>query len=142
MSQWLQQTVVLPAVSPGYHLVTDHIERELEQLHTFRVGLAHLFMQHTSAGLSLNENADPTVRQDFAGYFRQAVPEGAPYFKHTLEGADDMPAHLKSSILGCSLTLPVKDGRFHLGTWQGIYLCEFRRRAGRRKVVVTLHGQQ
>lgn len=138
---WHQTTFGLPAVPRGFHLVTREVESRVPELRRMRVGLAHLFIHHTSAGLTLNENADPTVRGDFERYFNAAVPEDAPYFAHTLEGSDDMPAHLKASLLGPSLTIPVADGRLKLGTWQGIYLCEHRNHGGQRTLTVTLHGE-
>ena len=122
----------------GFHLVTREIVGALPELGEVGVGLLHLLIQHTSASLALNENASPDVRRDFEAYFNAAVPEDAPYWTHTLEGADDMPAHIKASLLGPSLTLPVSRGRLALGTWQGIYLCEHRNRGGSRSVVATL----
>jgi len=121
--------------------VTDEILAQLPELRGLRVGLAHLFIQHTSASLTVNENADPSVRSDMEAHFNRQVPDGAPYFTHTLEGGDDMPAHLKATMIGAGLTIPVADGRLALGTWQGIYLCEHRDRGGSRRVVVTLHGE-
>lgn len=121
--------------------MTDEILAQLPELRGLRVGLAHLFIQHTSASLTVNENADPSVRSDMEAHFNRQVPDGAPYFTHTLEGADDMPAHLKATTIGAGLTIPVADGRLALGTWQGIYLCEHRDRGGSRRVVVTLHGE-
>ena len=138
---WAQREVTLKARARGFHLVTDEMEAALPELRSLRVGLAHLFIRHTSASLTLNENASPDVRRDFESYFDAAVPEDAPYWTHTLEGADDMPAHIKASVLGPALTLPVSEGRFALGTWQGVYLCEHRDRGGRRSVVVTLFGE-
>lgn len=138
---WIQKTLVLTARPRGFHLVTDEILRQLPELGALGVGLMHVFIQHTSASLTLNENADPTVRGDFERYFNRAVPEDEPYYQHTCEGSDDLPAHLKSSILGAGLCIPVGEGRLHLGTWQGIYLCEHRDQGGPRRVVVTLHGE-
>jgi secondary thiamine-phosphate synthase enzyme len=139
---WTQREVTLRPRSRGFHLVTDEIESALPELRSLRVGLAHLFIRHTSASLTLNENASPDVRRDFERWFDEAVPEGAPYWEHTLEGPDDMPAHIKASLLGPSLTLPVSRGRFALGTWQGVYLCEHRDHGGERSLVVTLHGDE
>jgi secondary thiamine-phosphate synthase enzyme len=139
---WTQREVTLRPRSRGFHLVTDEIESALPELRSLRVGLAHLFIRHTSASLTLNENASPDVRRDFERWFDEAVPEGAPYWEHTLEGPDDMPAHIKASLLGPSLTLPVSRGRFALGTWQGVYLCEHRDHGGPRSLVVTLHGEE
>ncbi|MCZ7671855.1 MAG: secondary thiamine-phosphate synthase enzyme YjbQ [Chloroflexi bacterium] len=137
---WFQKTVTLPAKRRGFHLVTSEIVAQLPEIEQYRVGLAHIFMQHTSASLTLNENADPTVRQDFESHFNIMVPENAPYYRHTYEGPDDMPAHIKAALLGHSLTIPISEGRLALGTWQGIYLCEHRDRARGRRLVVTLTG--
>lgn len=139
---WFQIEIVLSPKSRGFHLVTSEILRHLPSLREFKVGMAHIFIKHTSASLTLNENADPTVRQDFESYFGRMVPENAPYFIHTYEGPDDMPAHIKASLLGSSVTIPISDGRFNLGTWQGIYLCEHRDRARGRRLVVTLWGEK
>jgi secondary thiamine-phosphate synthase enzyme len=138
---WVQREITLQERARGFHLVTSELERELPELHELAVGLAHVFMQHTSASLTLNENASPDVRRDFAAWFDRAVPDGADYFRHTLEGPDDMPAHIKASLTGAALLLPVRDGRLALGTWQGIYLCEHRDRGGPRRVTVTLWGE-
>ena len=138
---WLQRTVRLHAHSRGFHLVTDEVRAALPELGEVSIGLLHLLIQHTSASLALNEDASPDVRQDFESWFDQAVPEGAPYWTHTLEGEDDMPAHVKAALLGPSLTLPVQEGRLALGTWQGIYLCEHRDHGGQRSLVVTLQGE-
>lgn len=138
---WLQKTITLSPKTRGFHLVTQEILAQLPELSQFSVGLAHIFIQHTSASLALNENADPTVRQDMERHFNEMVPENAPYYIHTYEGPDDMPAHIKAVLLGASLTLPVRNGRFHLGTWQGIYLCEHRNYGGQRRLVVTVHGE-
>ncbi|MFZ5604630.1 MAG: secondary thiamine-phosphate synthase enzyme YjbQ [Pseudomonadota bacterium] len=139
---WFQQSIQLQPRRRGFHLVTREILPQIErELRTLRIGLAHFFLQHTSASLTINENADPDVRVDFESYFNRLAPENAPYFTHTLEGADDMPAHLKSSLLGCSLTLPIQGGALALGTWQGIYLCEHRNEGGSRRLLVTLQGE-
>jgi secondary thiamine-phosphate synthase enzyme len=138
---WIQREIELDARPRGFHLVTREIVSELPEIGEVAVGLLHLLIQHTSASLALNENASPDVRRDFESYFNVAVPEDAAYWTHTLEGADDMPAHIKASLLGPSLTLPVAHGRLALGTWQGIYLCEHRDRGGSRSVVATLFGQ-
>jgi secondary thiamine-phosphate synthase enzyme len=137
---WIQQQVTLRPRPRGFHLVTDEITDGVPELASLEVGMALVFMQHTSASLTLNENASPDVRRDFAAWFDRAVPDGADYFVHTLEGPDDMPAHIKSSLTGASLVLPVRDGRLALGTWQGIYLCEHRDRGGPRSVLVTACG--
>jgi secondary thiamine-phosphate synthase enzyme len=138
---WIQRQLRLPPVPRGFHLVTREVLDALPELRELRVGLLHLHILHTSASLSLNENADPSVRRDFEAWFDQAVPERAPYWTHTAEGDDDMPAHIKASLLGPSLTLPIADGRLALGTWQGIYLCEHRDRGGARRLIATLHGE-
>lgn len=137
---WWQETITLKARSRGLHLVTDEVLAGIP-LQGRKVGLLHLFLQHTSAALTLNENADPDVRGDMERWLNQAVPENAPYYEHTLEGPDDMPAHVKSSLLGASLILPVRDGRLALGSWQGIWLCEFRHQGGSRRLLATLQGE-
>jgi secondary thiamine-phosphate synthase enzyme len=133
-----QKTISMPPFSRGFHLITRYIEQELPELP--EAGLVNILLQHTSAAITLNENADPTVRDDFESFISRMVPENQPYFLHTLEGADDMPAHIKSSLFGASLTIPVTGGRLNLGTWQGIYLCEFRNHGGRRRLVLTLYS--
>lgn len=138
---WVQREIRLPAKERGFHLVTREVTDALPELGEISVGLLHLLIQHTSASLALNENASPEVRRDFESWFSQAVPEGAPYWTHTLEGDDDMPAHIKAALLGPSLTLPIGEGRLALGTWQGIYLCEHRDHGGSRTVVATAWGQ-
>jgi secondary thiamine-phosphate synthase enzyme len=138
---WAQREVVLAARPRGFHLVTGEVAGALPELRELRVGLAHLFITHTSASLALNENASPDVRRDFETWFSDAVPDGWPPFSHTLEGPDDMPAHVKAALLGPSLTLPVTEGRLALGTWQGVYLCEHRDRGGPRRLVATLWGE-
>lgn len=124
----------------GFHVITREILREMPELAEIKVGLAHIFIMHTSASLTLNENASPDVLIDMEAYFNRAVPENAPYFLHTMEGPDDMPAHIKAAMLGNSLTIPIANGRLRLGTWQGVYLCEHRNRGGARRLVVTLQG--
>lgn len=136
-----QKEIVLQPRSRGFHLVTREIVRQLPELQSIQRGICHIFIQHTSASLTLNENADPTVRKDFETFFRKAVPDGAPYFEHDLEGDDDMPAHLKGSILGSSVTIPIRNGQLWLGTWQGIYLGEHRDYGGERTLVVTIIGE-
>lgn len=135
-----QTEIQLRPRTRGFHLITDDIEAALSQLGPVQMGMLHVFIRHTSASLTVNENADPTVRQDFESHFNEMVPENAPYYRHTFEGPDDMPAHLKSSILGCSLTLPVTKGQLNLGTWQGVYLCEHRDQGSPRTLVLTLQG--
>jgi secondary thiamine-phosphate synthase enzyme len=138
---WIQRPIRLQARPRGFHLVTDEVLEAVPELAELSVGLLHLLIQHTSASLALNENAAPEVRQDFEAWFDRAVPEGASYWTHTLEGPDDMPAHVKAALLGPSLTIPVAGGRPVLGTWQGIYLCEHRDRGGSRTVVATAWGE-
>ncbi|HYQ79075.1 MAG TPA: secondary thiamine-phosphate synthase enzyme YjbQ [Solirubrobacterales bacterium] len=138
---WLQRTIRLAARPRGFHLVGDEVLGALPELGEMRVGLLHLLIQHTSASLALNEDASPEVRRDFESWFDRAVPEGAAYWTHTLEGDDDMPAHVKAALLGPSLTLPVRDGSLALGTWQGIYLCEHRDEGGPRSLVATVWGE-
>lgn len=135
-----QKEIVLPHFPRGFHLITNHIIDALPELDNVDVGLLHVFIKHTSASLTINENADPTVREDFESHFSQMVPENAPYYKHTFEGPDDMPAHIKSSLLGSAITLPVTEGSLNVGTWQGIYLCEHRDFGGTRRLVLTLMG--
>lgn len=137
---WHQETLRLPPFTRGFHLITHHVIKALP-LERVEVGLLHVFIQHTSASLCLNENADPTVRGDFERHFNTVIPENAPYYEHTYEGPDDMPAHLKAAVLGSALTLPVRQGRLALGTWQGIYLGEHRNTGGSRQLVLTLQGQ-
>lgn len=138
---WFQREITLAARPRGFHLVTNEIVAAVPEIGRFAVGLAHIFICHTSAALALNENADPTVRADMEAYFNRLAPEDAPYYQHTVEGPDDMPAHLKAVLLGSSLTIPISGGRLALGTWQGIYLCEHRDDGGPRRIVVTLSGQ-
>lgn len=138
---WLQKRIQLAAKPRGFHLVTREICGLLPDLDRIEVGLAHFFLQHTSASLAINENADADVRRDLESYFSRAVAENEPYYRHTLEGPDDMPAHIKTVILGSSLTIPISDGQLALGIWQGIYLCEHRNHADSRSIIVTLHGE-
>lgn len=137
---FFQKTLVLRPFPRGFHLITDVLEREFPELRTIQKGLLQVFIQHTSASLTINEDADPTVRVDFESHFNRMVPENAPYYRHNDEGPDDMPAHLKASLLGSSVTAPITDGRLNVGTWQGIYLCEHRDRATARKLVLTAYG--
>ena len=138
---WYQKEFQLKPRSRGFHLVTTEILNQIPELKDVDIGLLHIFIKHTSASLSINENADPTVRQDFEAYFNHAVPENEPYYKHMDEGSDDLPAHIKASILGNSLSIPVSGGRLNMGIWQGIYLCEHRNHGGSRTIVVTLTGE-
>lgn len=138
---WLQRRLRLDPRARGFHLVTGAIVAELPELAELAAGILHLHLLHTSASLTLNENASPDVRRDFGSWFDAAVPEDAPYWTHTLEGADDMPAHIKASLLGCTLRLPVADGALALGSWQGIYLGEHRDNGGGRSLIATINGQ-
>lgn len=138
---WIQRQLTLHPRPRGFHLVTREVLEALPELGELRVGMLHLLIAHTSASLALNENASPDVRRDFETWFDEAVPEGASYWTHTLEGGDDMPAHVKAALLGSSLMLPIRDGRPALGTWQGVYLCEHRDRGGSRTVVATAWGE-
>lgn len=138
---WLQKEIKLKPKNRGFHLITDEILRQLPELAEINVGLINIFIQHTSASLTINENADLTVRTDFESFFNRSVPENEPYYQHTLEGSDDLPAHLKSSILGSNLTIPVTRGRLNLGTWQGVYLCEHRNSGGSRTLIITIQGE-
>ena len=132
----IQQEISLPAFPRGYHLITDQI---LGQIQLPDQGLLHIFIKHTSAAITINENADPSVRVDFESIFNKLVPENMPFLTHTFEGPDDMPAHIKAALIGSSITIPITNGRANLGTWQGIYLCEFRNQAGNRKLVATVY---
>jgi secondary thiamine-phosphate synthase enzyme len=138
---WIQNEIRLSPRPRGFHLITEEVVTGVPDLRSLRVGIALVFMQHTSASLTLNENASPDVRRDFTAWFDRAVPDGAEYFTHTLEGDDDMPAHIKASLTGAALTIPVRDGRLALGTWQGIYLCEHRDHGGERRLIVTAFGE-
>jgi secondary thiamine-phosphate synthase enzyme len=138
---WTSRDLQLAPRSRGFHLITREVVEAVPELGRLAVGLLHVHIRHTSASLTLNENASPDVRADFESWFGRAVPEDAPYWRHTLEGPDDMPAHIKASLLGPSLTLPVRDARLALGTWQGIYLCEHRDHGGPRSLVLTLTGE-
>lgn len=138
---WIQKKINMQAQCRGFHLVTDEVVRDIPELKQIKLGLLHLFIQHTSASLAINENADPDVRRDMESYFNQAIPENEPYFLHVLEGSDDMPAHLKSVVLGGELTIPIADGRLQMGIWQGIYLCEHRTNAGSRCIIATINGE-
>ena len=138
---WIQKQIRLSPRPRGFHLITHEIVEQVPELRQFVVGLAHIFIQHTSASLTINENADPTVRADFESHFNVLVPEDAPYYRHTYEGPDDMTSHIKASILGSSVTVPISAGRLALGTWQGIYLCEHRDHGGSRRLVVTIQGE-
>ncbi|MFV1940569.1 secondary thiamine-phosphate synthase enzyme YjbQ [Pseudomonas luteola] len=137
---WHQRQITLRARSRGFHLITDEVELALPELKSCQIGLLNLWLQHTSASLTINENADSAVRRDFERFFNQLVPQNVPGYEHDYEGPDDLPAHFKSSLLGCSLTIPVQAGRLALGTWQGIYLGEHRDHGGARRIMATLQG--
>lgn len=137
----IQKELALPAFSRGFHIITREVIAELKELESIRIGILHVFIKHTSASLTINENADPTVRIDMENSFNKLAPENAPHYRHTMEGPDDMPAHIKSSLLGSSVSIPITKGQLNLGTWQGIYLCEHRDYGGRRSLVLTVTGQ-
>ena len=139
---WIQKEINLSPKSRGFHIITREITRQLPELSEFSVGIAHIFICHTSASLTINENVSPDVRRDFESHFNEMVPENEPYYQHTLEGSDDMLAHIKSLILGSNLTVPISKGRINMGTWQGIYLCEHRDQGGPRKLIATIHGEK
>jgi secondary thiamine-phosphate synthase enzyme len=139
--KFFQQTITLAQRKRGFHLITDEVIKAVPELQELNTGICHVFIQHTSASLTINENADPTVRKDFEMFFNKAVKENDPDYQHNYEGADDMPAHLKASLLGASVTIPVSNGALALGTWQGIYLCEHRNNGDRRTIVVTVWGE-
>ncbi|MEO9275722.1 secondary thiamine-phosphate synthase enzyme YjbQ [Marinomonas sp. 5E14-1] len=138
---WQQVELQLPAMRRGFHLITGQIEKALDDMKPVSIGLLHIQLLHTSASLTINENADPSVRRDMERHFAYMVPEDQPYYEHVYEGSDDMPAHIKASMLGSSLTIPIKNGGLHLGTWQGIYLGEHRDYGGARCMVLTLQGE-
>ena len=137
---WIQKKISLTPRSRGFHIITDNILENIPELKDFKAGILQLFIKHTSASLTINENADPTVRIDFESHFNILAPENKNYYKHTCEGPDDMPAHLKSSILGSSVSIPITDGKLNLGVWQGIYLCEHRDHGTGRKLIATIQG--
>lgn len=138
---WIQKEITLSPHLRGFHLITNDILRECSEIKEIEIGTMQVFIKHTSASLTINEDADPTVRDDFESHFNQMIPENASYYRHTFEGSDDMPAHLKSAILGSSVNIPITNGKLNLGTWQGIYLCEHRNRGGQRKLIVTIQGE-
>jgi secondary thiamine-phosphate synthase enzyme len=138
---WLQKQLLLKPRSRGFHIIDSEILSQLPEISDYQIGLLHLFIQHTSASLTINENADPTVRMDMESHFNKFVPERQPYYRHDYEGDDDMPAHIKTSTLGCELTIPISQGRLQLGTWQGIYLGEHRDHGGARRIIATLQEQ-
>lgn len=138
---WIQKEIKLKSRARGFHLITDEILSQLTELSEVSVGILNIFIKHTSASLTINENADPTVRQDFESYFNKFVPEDEPYYRHLDEGSDDLPSHIKSSILGSNHSIPITNGRLNMGTWQGIYLCEHRNHGGSRTIVLTINGE-
>ena len=138
---WIQKEIYLKSRARGFHLITEDIVNNLPEMHQIQIGMMNVFIQHTSASLTINENADPSVRYDFESYFNRSVPENEPYYRHVDEGSDDLPAHIKSSILGSSLNIPITNGRLSMGVWQGIYLCEHRNRSSGRRIIVTINGE-
>jgi secondary thiamine-phosphate synthase enzyme len=138
---WIQKEIILQPKNRGYHLITDEVIAKFPEIKKINVGILTIFIKHTSASLTINENADFTVRNDFESHFNHMVPENAPYYQHTFEGSDDMPAHLKASILGSTISIPITNGNLNFGTWQGIYLCEHRNNKSRRKIILTLNGK-
>ena len=138
---WMQKNISIKSISRGFHIITDQVTDQIPEIKTIKIGILHLFIKHTSASLTINENADKTVRNDFEKHFNEMVPENQSYYQHTYEGPDDMPAHLKASILGSSLSIPISNGHLNMGTWQGIYLCEHRNNAFQRKMVATIQGE-
>jgi len=137
---WIQKTITLSPKPRGFHIITHDVLENIPELKDLKTGILQLFIKHTSASLTINENADPTVRTDFESHFNMLAPENQSYYQHTFEGSDDMPAHLKASLLGSSVSIPITDGRLNLGTWQGIYLCEHRNRGSDRKLIITIQG--
>jgi len=138
---WYQKEIILKSNKRGFYLITSKITEKVPEISKIKIGVMHLFINHTSASLTINENADPTVQEDLESHFNQSVPENAPYYKHTFEGPDDMPAHIKTTIIGSSLTVPISNGKLNLGTWQGIYMCEHRNTPRNRKIIVTINGK-
>mgnify|MGYP001302235909 FL=1 len=138
---WMQKNINIKSISRGFHIITDEVIDQIPEIKSINIGILHLFIKHTSASLTINENADKTVRNDFEEHFNEMVPENQSYYQHTYEGPDDMPAHLKASILGSSISIPISNGHLNMGTWQGIYLCEHRNNAFQRKMVATIQGK-
>jgi len=138
---WAQKEITLKSRPRGFHLITHEILQAVDELPTINICMMNVFIKHTSASLTINENADPTVRQDFENFFNQSIPENEPYYLHMDEGSDDLPAHFKSSVLGNSLNIPITNGRLNMGTWQGIYLGEHRNYGGSRRLIVTIQGE-
>ena len=138
---WMQKNISIKSISRGFHIITNQVTDQIPEIKTIKIGILHLFIKHTSASLTINENADKTVRNDFEEHFNEMVPENQSYYQHTYEGPDDMPAHLKASILGSSISIPISNGHLNMGTWQGIYLCEHRDNTFQRKMVATIQGE-
>ncbi|MAV15600.1 MAG: hypothetical protein CMG08_02170 [Candidatus Marinimicrobia bacterium] len=138
---WQQTKIALPSFQRGFHIITPFVVDALKEIEPITIGLLNLFINHTSASIAINEDADPSVRKDFESHFNNLIPENMNYYQHTSEGPDDMPAHIKSAIIGCSLSIPITNGKLNLGTWQGIYLCEHRNHGGSRKIILTLQGK-
>lgn len=138
---WLQKEITLRQKKRGFHLITNEVLNQVPEIKNISIGLMQVFIQHTSASLTINENADPDVRVDMESHFNKIAPENGSHYIHTSEGADDMPAHIKASLLGSSITIPITNGRLNLGTWQGIYLCEHRNNGGGRNIVITINGE-
>jgi secondary thiamine-phosphate synthase enzyme len=138
---WHQKEIILPPLGKGIHIVTDIIIKNVPEIKKFKVGIANIFIKHTSASITINESADPSVRMDLMDHLDQIVPEGLPYYRHTAEGPDDMPAHIKTSLLGTELNIPISNGALNLGTWQGVLLCEHRKEEMQRKIIVTITGK-
>jgi len=138
---WYQKEITIQSNQRGFSLVTQKINQQIPEIKKYKIGLLHLFIKHTSASITINENADSTVREDMEEHFNQSVPENAPYYKHTFEGSDDMPAHIKSTTIGNSITIPISNGKLELGTWQGIYLCEHRNSPHTRKIFASINGE-
>jgi secondary thiamine-phosphate synthase enzyme len=141
MTRWYQRQITLAPRGRGIHLITDEVVRQMPELNNLGIGMAHFFLQHTSAALAINENADPEVRADLEHHLRRLAPDDAPTYTHTYEGPDDMPAHIKAVLIGAEVTVPITNGRLNLGVWQGLYLCEHRTHVGSRRLVVTLWGE-
>ena len=139
---WIQKNITIEKKQKGFHLITNQLVNQIPEINNIYIGLLHVFILHTSASITLNENMDSSVRDDFKSFFNRLVPENQNYFTHTYEGSDDMPAHLKSSILGSSIIIPISNGSLKLGTWQGIYLCEHRKNTSARNIVLTIHGEK
>ena len=138
---WIQRKITLSPKSRGFHIITDEVLKQIPEIKQINTGIAHIFIQHTSASLTINENADPSVRRDFASHFKRMVPEDTSLYEHTLEGPDDMTSHIKSSLLGHSVSIPITNGKLNLGIWQGVYICEHRNSSGSRNLVITMHGE-